>query len=266
MSSFRTLLASGDRPPLGLFVKIPAPELAEIIAGVGVDFVVIDTEHALLSVRDVYHMTVLYSSLGVVPLVRVTDHGYGDAQRYLDAGVAGLLFPHVSNGAEARALGRQFLFPPRGSRGMGFASRAGRWGRLPGGRAEYVRYGNEEVVRFAMVEERESVDDIDAILSAEGIDGIFIGPSDLSLSMGAPASSPEVSAAIDRAIEQAVAAGKPVGTVVSDPAEAARRLAQGCTYLLIGNDTGIFSRALVASVEKFAQSVQRTGAQSGVAS
>ncbi len=251
MTSFRALLDSAQRPPLGMFVKIPAPELTEILAGAGIQFVVIDTEHALLSVRDVYHMTVLYSSLGVLPLVRVTDHGYGDAQRYLDAGVAGLLFPHVSNGAEARALGRQFLFPPRGTRGMGFASRAGRWGRLPGGRDEYVRFGNDEVLRIAMVEERESIDDIDAILDAEGIDGIFVGPSDLSLSMGASAKSPEVGAAIDHAIDRAVAVGKPVGTVVSDPQEAAKRAAQGCRYLLIGNDTGIFSRSLVRSVESF---------------
>jgi len=245
MSSMRSLLSTSDGPPLGMFVKVPAPELAEIIAGAGVDFVIVDTEHALLSVREVYEMTVLYAALGVLPLVRVADHGYGDAQRYLDAGVAGLLFPHVSNGAEAKALGRHFLFPPRGTRGMGFASRAGRWGMLPGGRAEYVRFGDQEVLRIAMVEERESVDDIDGILSAEGIDAVFVGPSDLSLSMGE--SGPAVLAAIDHVIERAVASSTPVGTVVGSPEEARRRAEQGCDYLLIGNDTGIFARAVTAS-------------------
>jgi 2-keto-3-deoxy-L-rhamnonate aldolase RhmA len=102
-----------------------------------------------------------------------------------------------------------------------------------------------------MVEERESIDDVDAILKAEGIDAIFIGPSDLSLSMGASAKSPEVSAAIDHAIGRAVAAAKPVGTVVANPEEAAKRIAQGCGYLLIGNDTGIFARSLARSVEGF---------------
>lgn len=244
MTSFRELLEQGDPPALGTFVKIPAPELAEIIAGAGVDFVIIDTEHALLSVREVYEMTVIYSALGVVPLVRVTDHTYGDSQRYLDAGVGGLLFPHVSNAAEASALGRQFLFPPRGTRGMGFASRAGRWGMLDGGRDEYLRYGDEDVVRVAMVEERESVQEIDGILAAEGVDAVFVGPSDLALSMSAVGARDEVAGAIDHVIARAVAAGKPVGTVVKTPEDAQRRAAQGCRYLLVGNDTGIFARAM----------------------
>jgi 4-hydroxy-2-oxoheptanedioate aldolase len=256
MSSFRSLLGSGDGPALGMFVKIPAPELTEIIASAGVQFVVIDTEHALLSVREVYEMSVLYAALGVLPLVRVADHGYGDAQRYLDAGVAGLLFPHVSNGVEAAALGRQFVFPPRGSRGMGFASRAGRWGMLPGGRAEYLRFGDDEVMRIAMVEERESVEDVDAILAADGIDGVFIGPSDLSLSMGESGTSPAVAGAIDHVITRAVAAGKPVGTVVTGAEELRKRAAQGCDYLLIGNDTGVFSRALRRSVDGFREAVR----------
>jgi len=256
MSSFRSLLGAGDGPALGMFVKVPAPELTEIIAAVGVQFVIIDTEHALLSVREVYQMSALYSALGVLPLVRVADHGYGDSQRYLDAGVAGLLFPHVSNGAEAAALGRQFIFPPRGTRGMGFASRAGRWGMLPGGRAEYLRFGDEEAVRIAMVEERESVDDIDAILAADGIDGVFIGPSDLSLSMGEPGGSPALSDAIDLVIARAVAAGKPVGTVVTDPEEGRKRAAQGCDYLLIGNDTGIFARSLTRAFDGFQEAVR----------
>jgi len=256
MSSFRALVDAGDGPTLGMFVKIPAPELTEIIAGAGIQFVVIDTEHALLSVREVYEMGVLYAALGVLPLVRVADHGYGDSQRYLDAGVAGLLFPHVSNGAEAAALGRQFIFPPRGTRGMGFASRAGRWGMLPGGRAEYLRFGDEEVMRIAMVEERESVDDIDAILAAEGIDGVFIGPSDLSLSMGESGKSPAVGEATDHVIARAVAAGKPVGTVVSDPEEASKRAAQGCRYLLIGNDTGVFARSLRRSFDGFKEALR----------
>jgi 4-hydroxy-2-oxoheptanedioate aldolase len=255
MSSFRALITRDGAPALGMFVKIPAPELAEIIAGVGVEFVVIDTEHALLSVREVYEMTVVYAGLGVLPLVRVTDHTYGDAQRYLDAGVAGLLFPHVSNGGEARTIGRQLLFPPRGSRGMGFASRAGRWGMLPGGRDEYLRYGDREVMRVAMIEERESVEDIDAILAAEGIDAAFVGPSDLSLSMGVPAGSPTVAEAIDGVIARAVAAGTPVGTVVSSPEEARRRTAQGCSYLLVGNDTGIFARSLGTAYEGFRSAV-----------
>lgn len=161
MPTFRELLRSADGPVVGTFVKIPALEVAEILGEAGFDFVVIDTEHALLSVRDVYALLVVYSRMGVAPLVRITDHGYGDAQRYLDAGAAGILVPHVSNAAQAAGIMRQYLFPPEGTRGMGYASRAGLWGTLPGGPAEYVRVGQQDVARIAMIEESESVEDID---------------------------------------------------------------------------------------------------------
>jgi 2-keto-3-deoxy-L-rhamnonate aldolase RhmA len=240
MTMFKRLLQSSDRPVVGTFVKLPSLELAEIIGETGFDFVVIDTEHALLSVRDVYSLVVLYSRMGMAPLVRVTDHGYGDAQRYLDAGAAGILVPHVSNAEQAAATMRQFRFPPDGTRGMGYAARAGRWGMLPGGAAEYVRAGQEDVARIAMIEERESVEDIDRILATPGVDAVFVGPGDLSLSLGVPGGSPEVRAAVTTAIEAAVRAGVPAGTVVSDGEQARLRAEQGCRFILIGNDTGMF--------------------------
>lgn len=238
--SFRAAVREPRPPLLGLFVKIPAPELVELVARSGFDFVVIDTEHALLSVRDVYQMVSLYCALGVMPLVRVTDHGYGDGQRYLDAGAAGVLVPHVSDAAQAEAVARQFLFPPDGTRGMGYAARAGLWGALPGGAAEYVRFGQEEAARVAMIEEAGAVDNIDAIMATKGIDAVFVGPGDLSLSLGVAMGDPEVGKAVDRAIDAAVAADVPVGTVVPDAVQARRRADQGCRFLLVGNDTGLF--------------------------
>lgn len=239
MIMFKRLLHESDRPLVGTFVKIPALEIAEIIGETGFDFVVIDTEHALLSVRDVYSLVVVYSRMGVAPLVRITDHGYGDAQRYLDAGAAGILVPHVSNADQAAATMRQFLFPPDGTRGMGYAARAGRWGLLPGGPAEYVRAGREDVARIAMIEERESVEDIERILAVPGVDAVFVGPGDLSLSMGVPGGSPAVVDAVTTAIKAAVRAGVPAGTVVQGVEQAALRLEQGCRFILISNDTGM---------------------------
>jgi 2-keto-3-deoxy-L-rhamnonate aldolase RhmA len=248
VKSFRASIGETQLPLLGLFVKIPAPELVEMVARAGFDFVVIDTEHALLSVRDVYQMVSLYCALGVMPLVRVTDHGYGDGQRYLDAGAAGILVPHVSDAVQAEHVARQFLFPPDGTRGMGYAARAGLWGALPGGAAEYVRFGQEEVARIAMIEEATAVENVDAIMATRGIDAVFVGPGDLSLSLGVSMGDPEVGKAVDRAIEAAVAAHVPVGTVVPDPAQARRRAEQGCRFLLVGNDTGLFLGAAGAAV------------------
>jgi 2-keto-3-deoxy-L-rhamnonate aldolase RhmA len=240
MIMFKRLLESSDRPVVGTFVKIPALEIAEIIGETGFDFVVIDTEHALLSVRDVYSLVVVYSRMGVAPLVRITDHGYGDAQRYLDAGAAGILVPHVSNAGQAAQTMRQLLFPPAGTRGMGYAARAGRWGQLPGGVAEYVRAGQQDVARIAMIEERESVEHIDAILAVPGVDAVFVGPGDLSLSLGVPGGSPAVVDAVSTAIGAAVRAGVPAGTVVQSTEQARLRVEQGCRFILIGNDTGMF--------------------------
>jgi 2-keto-3-deoxy-L-rhamnonate aldolase RhmA len=238
---FLQRLAESPTPLVGTFVKIPAPEVAEVISLAGFDFVVIDTEHALLSVRDVYFLVVLYSRMGVVPLVRITDHGYGDGQRYLDAGAAGILVPHVSNRAQAEAVTSQFQFPPLGTRGMGYASRAGSWGSLPGGPAEYVRAGQEDIARIAMIEEREAVDDIEAILTVPGLDGVFVGPGDLSLSLGAPLGSAEVDDAVTRTIAAAVRAGVPVGTVAQGPEQIGQRVEQGCQFILVGNDTGMLN-------------------------
>ena len=239
--TFRKLINQPGPPALGTFVKIPAPEVAEIISLAGFDFVVIDTEHALLSVRDVYLLIVVYSRMGVAPLVRITDHSYGDAQRYLDAGAAGVLVPHVSNGQQAEATMRQYLFPPHGTRGMGYAARAGLWGSLPGGPAEYVRAGREDVARVAMIEEREAVDDLERILAVPGLDAVFVGPGDLSLSLGVAPDSDEVGAAVDRVIATAVAAGVAVGTVAQGAEQLRRRVEQGCRFVLAGNDTGLLN-------------------------
>ena len=142
---------------------------------------------------------------------------------------------------------RQFVFPPEGTRGMGFSSRAGSWGRLPGGRSAYVRAGQEGVARIAMIEDASAVADLEAILATDGVDAVFAGPGDLSMSMGVPPGSPEVRDAIDGVIAVAVAAGVPVGTVVSSPDEVAGRVAQGCKFVLVGSDLGVVSKAVGAT-------------------
>jgi len=253
--TFRKLIDQPGPPALGTFVKIPAPEVAEIISLAGFDFVVIDTEHALLSVRDVYLLVVVYSRMGVPPLVRITDHSYGDAQRYLDAGAAGVLVPHVSNCQQAEATMRQYLFPPQGTRGMGYAARAGLWGSLPGGPAEYVRAGQEDIARVAMIEEREAVDDLERILAVPGLDAVFVGPGDLSLSLGVAPDSDEVGAAVDHAIATAVAAGVAVGTVAQGAEHIRRRAEQGCRFVLAGNDTGLLNEGARRAVSDARQAI-----------
>lgn len=236
---FKKLLRESDRPLIGTFVKIPALEVAEILATAGFGFVVIDTEHAPLSVRDVYTMVVGYSRMGVAPLVRITDHGYGDAQRYLDAGAAGILVPHVENAEQARAVFSHLQFPPDGSRGMGYSARAGLWGALEGGAPEYVRVGREDVARIAMIEDPGAVESLADIVKAPGLDAVFIGPGDLSLTQGLAMNSPEITEQVTKAIGTAVSAGTPVGTVVAGVDAIRERLEQGCSFIMVSNDTGM---------------------------
>src|SRR5262249_51816392 len=152
---------------------------------------------------------------------------------------------------------RQFLFPPDGTRGMGFAARAGVWGGLEGGTAEYVRTGQQDVARVAMIEEREAVEDIDAILKVSGVDAGLVGHGDLSLSLGVPGGSPAVHDAVPRPIHAATQAGVPVGTVVQGDDQLRLRAEQGCQFLLVGNDTGMISGAARRAVAQAREALGR---------
>src|SRR5690606_16268250 len=156
-----------------------------------------DAEHAMLSVADLNVLIAISRSLGLPPIVRVADHGYGDMQRILDAGAAGILWPHVSNADECRKVVRQAWHPPIGTRGSGGGMRAGGWGITRDEDVNYRKNAIERVMRIPMIEEAEAVENAEQILSVEGIDGVFIGPGDLSMSMGKKPADPEVQDAIE---------------------------------------------------------------------
>ncbi len=183
MTWLRELINEPGRqvPPIGTFMKIPAVETVEIVKLAGFDFIVLDAEHALLSLSDLNHMILAARALGISPVVRVPDHGYGDVQRILDAGAAGLFFPHVADRAECEQVIRQASHPPYGTRGAGGGMRAGNWGmagRASSGRdsASYVKDGVDKVMRIPMIEERVAVDNADEILAVEGSTGSSSAP------------------------------------------------------------------------------------------
>ena len=130
MTWLKDLISDPGRqvPPIGTFMKIPAVETVEIVKLAGFDFIVLDAEHAPLSMSDLNHMILVARALGMPPIVRVPDHGYGDVQRVLDAGAAGLFFPHVADRAECEQVVRQASHPPYGTRGAGGGAVAATWG------------------------------------------------------------------------------------------------------------------------------------------
>ncbi|WP_432989407.1 HpcH/HpaI aldolase family protein [Dactylosporangium sp. CA-233914] len=242
---FARRLASADRCLVGTWVKIPALEPVEILADAGFDFIVIDQEHAPLTFEFAYQATVVAQGAGLSVLVRVPDRSGSHLQRLLDVGVDGILVPRVTSVGEASAAVRQMLFSPRGDRGLGSTSRAGRWGATP--RDEYLRFGDEEVMRAVQLEERAAIDSVEEILDVPGLNGVFLGMGDLQLSSGLPQSDPQIQTLVDRLLSAAQARGVPAGTAVQTAAQARQAADRGYRYVMVSNDTSLL-RSAAASV------------------
>lgn len=235
---------------LGTWIKLSSPESVEIMAYAGFDFVVIDLEHTTLDLGAASTHIAMARALGVDPLVRVPDHGLSVIQRVLDAGAAGVVVPHVDTVQQARAVVRATCFPPRGDRGSGGTSRAGRWGLLP--RADYLEYGNEQALCVVQLESEVAIRNTREILALDGIDAAFVGPADLSMSMGVAAGSDEVDRLVTSALAAAAAAGVPIGTASATSDQARAALARGYDYVVVSNDTSILAsggRAIVNALK-----------------
>lgn len=236
--------------PLGTWLKLPAVESAEIVAHAGFDFVVVDLEHAPLAMETAYRLISTSAALGVTPLVRVPDHTPSTIQKVLDAGAHGVLVPHVDTPEQARLVARATRFPPRGDRGAGGTSRAGRWGTLP--TAGYLDRGNRALC-IPQLESRDAVLAAEHILALDDVDAIFVGTADLGLSLGLPPTDPAVAELVQHALDRAGAAGKPCGLAFGDaPEQAARAADAGCGFVMLSNDTSLLAAAAVSVVSRCA--------------
>jgi 2-dehydro-3-deoxyglucarate aldolase/4-hydroxy-2-oxoheptanedioate aldolase len=225
----------------GTWVKIPALETIEMIAAAGLDFIVLDQEHAPMGMESAYRATVVAQGLGLQVLTRVPDRSGSHLQRLLDSGVDGILVPRVGGAAQAREVVSQMVFSPSGDRGLGITARAGSWGGIS--REEYVRAG-DAVLRAVQLEDVGALDDVEGILAAPGLNGLFLGMGDLSLSSGRGAGDPETAALVARMLAAANAAGVPCGTAVQTAAQAHAAADSGFRFVMVGNDAGLFREAV----------------------
>ena len=254
-SHFKEKLYDPATRPVGMFVKFPTMETIEILASAGLDFIIIDMEHAPLSVETAYAMIVTAERSGMSALVRIRGHDTYVANTLLDAGASGILVPHCSPYDVAKELITDMVFPPIGRRGAGGGGRATQWG-LDGG-DEYRRGGNEGIARVPMIEDPEAVEDIERILTIPGLDAVFIGQGDLTQTTGDRETAQGLT---HRALQACLARGIPACTTAyGDDVE--RRLRQGFKFLAIANDTGTFTRAVQDRLGKVRQAVE---AASGV--
>jgi 4-hydroxy-2-oxoheptanedioate aldolase len=243
---FARRLASESRCLVGTWVKIPALEPIEILADAGFDFIVIDQEHAPLTFEFAYQATVVAQGAGLSVLVRVPDRSGSHLQRLLDTGVDGILVPRVTSVAEATAAVRQMLFSPGGDRGLGTTSRAGRWGGTP--RTEYLRFGDEEVMRAVQLEDRDVLEAADGVLDVPGLNGVFLGMGDLQLSSGLTQSDPGIQKLVDHLLNAARERDVPVGTAVQTAAQAQTAAERGFRYVMVSNDTSLLRSAATSVV------------------
>ncbi len=228
------------RTTFGTWVKLPSLETLELLAGAGFEFVVVDMEHSPLTLSFTYQAIVVAQALGMTALVRVPDRSGSHLQRLLDCGADGILVPQVSTPDEARRSVSQMVFSPGGQRGLGSTSRAGRWGLAS--TADYVGRG-DHLVRAIQLEDRGALEDMDAILDTPGLNAVFLGMGDLTLSTGLPADAPELQELTERLLASTRVRGLPCGTAVGDAAAAAAAADRGFSFVMVSNDATIFAKA-----------------------
>lgn len=248
INSFKQALRA-FRPQIGLWSSLCNNLSAEVIAGAGFDWILLDTEHAPNELPLIVSQLQALSSGTATPIVRPAWNDVVLIKRLLDIGVQTLLIPFVQNAAEARAAVAATRYPPHGVRGVAVAHRGNRFGRVK----DYLQRAQEEICVLVQIESRSALQEIEAIAAVEGVDGLFIGPSDLSADLGhlGNAAHPEVRAAIEQAGCRIRKAGKAAGILTGVEAEARHWLEQGYTFVAVGSDVSVLARGTEALAAKF---------------
>ncbi|MGL4256690.1 MAG: aldolase/citrate lyase family protein [Microbacterium sp.] len=239
--TFRDALAGADRPLTGMWVCSGSPLVAEICAGAGLDWLLIDMEHSPNGLESVLAQLQAVGAYPVTPVVRVPIGDVVTLKQVLDLGAQNILVPMVSSAAEAEELVAAVRYPPRGRRGVGSAlARSARWNRVD----DYLAHADEHVSLFVQIETVAGVEAAAEIAAVDGIDGVFVGPSDLAASMGllGQQTHPDVAAAVLRTFDAVRTAGKPVGVNAFDPAAARSYLDAGAGFILVGADVALLAR------------------------
>ncbi|GHE22906.1 4-hydroxy-2-oxoheptanedioate aldolase [Halomonas urumqiensis] len=249
-NAFKQRLLAGE-PQTGIWLGLTSPYAAEIAATAGFDWLLLDVEHAPNDLTSLLAQLQAMEPYASHPVVRPPT---GDAvllKRYLDIGVQNLLIPMVETPEQAAELVAATRYPPRGKRGVGHVlARASRWGQVE----DYLWRADDEICLLLQVESPEALDNLEAIAAVDGVDGVFVGPADLSAAMGQLGNPghPEVVAVISDAIARIRATGKAAGIVTADEREARDYLEAGCTFVGVGIDTLMLASALRGLAGRFA--------------
>ena len=243
-------------PALGMSIMIPSPQLVEMAGGIGFDWVLIDCEHGTITLETAELMIMAAESSGVTPIVRPRSSSAQDIVELMDRGAAGVQVPHVITPADARAAVGAVKFHPAGRRGLAAGTRASGYG-YRGSLDAFTKAANQESLVCVQIEDEAAIGNIDEILRVDGIDVFFIGPSDLSQSMGFPGNpkAEPVAKAIDHLLKTIVTAGKTPGMpATTDNLEAV--IIKGVRYIYNHAPT-LFATAGAAYLKAGAESMTK---------
>lgn len=228
------------RPTIGGWLSLANTHTAEVMAHAGFDWLCIDLQHGLIDFGDLRHMLPAISTTDTTPIVRVAGNDPKDIMKVLDAGAMGVIVPLVNNRAEAAAAVSACRYPPDGTRSFGPVRAA-----LYGGQG-YEAEANTEIACIVMIETKEGVANVEEIVTTPGLGGIFVGPNDLSLSLGLPpigdTDDPTHLATVEAILTTCKHHHVPIGIYTGGLEFALKRLAAGFDFVSLGNDIGFLSR------------------------
>jgi len=248
MNPFQQLLADrATKVPIGTWVMSASPIVAEAIGSAGFDWGVIDMEHTPLDLMDLVHMLQAVGNTRMAPLVRVPWNDTVFVKRVLDAGAHSLLFPFIENADEARKAVAATRYAPEGVRGMAGMSRASRFGTVP----NHFKQANANVCAVLQMETTASIAQLEEIAAVPGVGALFVGPGDLSGSMGhvGNLTHPQVMDQMSSAAQRANKLGMPIGTVGGTPEVVAQYRAMGYDFVAVASDLGLLMRAAQAAAQ-----------------
>ncbi len=248
-NSFKEAIARGE-VQIGLWLSTGSSYMAEMAATSDYDWLLIDGEHAPNTIQTMLEQLQAVAPYKAHPVVRPLEGDTALLKQVLDIGAQTVLVPMVDTAEDAKRVVEALRYPPVGKRGVGASiARASRWGRVP----DYMAHAEEDICLLVQVESREALNNLDEIIAVDGVDGVFIGPADLSASMGHPddAGHPEVQEAIEHCIRRVRETGKAAGTLAVDPDMARKCMDWGAVFVAVAVDTMVYIQALDEALAQF---------------
>jgi 4-hydroxy-2-oxoheptanedioate aldolase len=247
-NAFKHAIAAG-RLQIGLWCSLCSNIAADIVSDSGFDWLLLDMEHSPNDIPDVLSQLQAVRGGTATPIVRPAWNDPVLIKRVLDIGAQSVLLPYIQSPEEARRAVSAVRYPTAGIRGVAGATRASRYGRV----SDYAKKADGEICTLVQVETRAAFNQLEAIAQMDGVDGVFIGPADLSASFGhlGNPQHPEVQGLLESAAKRLKAVGKPAGILTGNEEEARRYIAWGYTFVAVGADVGLLARGADALAKKF---------------